>query len=63
MSLLRESLVSPKTLARHRLLSIGVVMRYVFIWIAIITIASFVHFALGFTENNALQSIKETMNL
>ncbi|OCS90639.1 DUF1189 family protein [Caryophanon latum] len=61
MRLLQESLISPKTLARHRLLSIGVVMRYIFSWIAIITAASFAHFAFGFTENNALQSIKDMM--
>ena len=61
MRLLQESLISPKTLARHRLLSIGVVMRYIFCWITIITVASFAHFALGFTGNESLQSIKEMM--
>lgn len=60
--LFTPSLLMPKALAQYRLLSIGVVMRYVFLFITLITLSAFTHFLLGFTaDDGALQTVKHYM--
>jgi len=58
-----HSLKSPKKLAAFRLLPIGKVMTYVFIFIAILTIISFVNFMSGFdTAQSTTSGLLEYMN-
>jgi Protein of unknown function (DUF1189) len=46
-----DSLIHPKKLAAYRLLSIGKIIQYVFLLIAVITIFSFIQFVTGVSEN------------
>lgn len=58
-----HSLKSPKKIAAFRLLPIGKVMTYVFIFIAILTIISFVNFMSGFnTAQSTTSGLLEYMN-
>lgn len=45
------SITSPKKLAAFRLLPIGKVIQYVFIFVALLTIMSFVNFTIGFHQD------------
>lgn len=47
-----DSLIHPKKLAAYRLLSIGKIIQYVFLLIAVITIFSFIQFITGESENS-----------
>ncbi|MFP3918811.1 DUF1189 family protein, partial [Lysinibacillus telephonicus] len=47
-----DSLIHPKKLAAYRLLSIGKIIQYVFLLIAVITIFSFIQFITGVSENS-----------
>lgn len=58
-----ESVVTPKKLSQYRLLSIGIVMRYVFLFITCVTLSAFIHFLLGFTNaNSSLHTVKHYMD-
>lgn len=48
-----HSMTSPKKLAAYRLMPIGKVFQYVFIFVIILSILSFIHFTTGFNENTS----------
>lgn len=47
------SITNPKKIAAFRLLPIGKVMQYVFIFVAFLSIMSFVHFTTGFKQDTS----------
>jgi len=49
----RASINNPKKIAAFRLLPIGKVIQYVFIFVTILSILSFVHFSTGFKQDSS----------
>jgi len=46
------SVANPKKIAAFRLLPIGKVIQYVFIFVTLLSILSFIHFSIGFKEDS-----------
>ena len=53
MQIFLASINHPKKIAAFRLLPIGKVLQYVFIFVAILSLQSFVHFSTGFKQDSA----------
>ena len=61
--LFKASFATPKKLAAFRLLPIGKVMQYVFIFVAVLSILSFIDFARGFEqETTGISGLLEYVN-
>jgi len=53
MQIFLASINNPKKIAAFRVLPIGKVLRYVFIYVAVLTILSIIHFSTGFKQDSS----------